>query len=112
MAIDPGAFEGIDDATAALILQGYLEDSKQLFEESQARSKARQGVLSDYQVALQVHQKEMERGTVILQDRQMSKSITRAVLSDAQVLAASRAQDQIAMEDRRVGGLCAFILLG
>lgn len=68
-ATDPGIFHGLDDATASLIFQGYLDDSKQLFEQSQLRSKLPEGVLSDYQVALKLNEKEMERGSGILQDR-------------------------------------------
>jgi hypothetical protein len=96
------AFGGVDDATAALIFQSYLDDSKQLFEESQARSKNRQDVLSDYQIALKLNQEEMQRGAGLVQDRQMSKSIRQAVLDDAQSIAAAQAQEQAAFEDRRV----------
>lgn len=97
-----GIFPGLDDATAALIFEGYVEDSKRLYEESQARSKNREGVLSDYQIALKLNQEEMQRGAAVLQDRQISKSITRAVIDDAEALAASQAEDQVAFEDRRV----------
>lgn len=104
-AADQALFNGVDDATAALIFQSYLDDSKQLFEESQARSKNKEGVLSDYQLALKLNEEEMKRGSSTLSDRQMSKSMTRAVLNDAQMLAAAQEQDNIAAEDRRVSHL-------
>lgn len=96
------AFGGVDDATAALIYQGYLDDSKQLFEESQARSKNRQDLLSDYQIALELNQEEMQRGSGHFKDRQMSKSIRQAVLDDAQSPAVAQLRDPAAFEDRRV----------
>lgn len=110
-AADQALFNGVDDATAALIFQGYLDDSKRLFEESQARSKEKEGVFTDYQVALKLQEEEMKRGSSTLIDRQMSKSITRAVLTDAQMLAAAQEQDDVAAEDRRVSYLFSKYIL-
>lgn len=109
MATEMLAILDIDDETAELIFKLQLEDSKELFEISQARGKSREGRLSDYQVALQTNQQEVERAATNLKDRHMAASIANAVLADAELIVASRAQEQIALSDRalacRLGGI-------
>ena len=100
MATEMLAILDIDDETAELIFKLQLEDSKKLFEASQAKGKTREGQLSDYRCALQTNQQEMERAATNLKDRNMAASIANAVIADAELIAASRAQEEIALNDR------------
>lgn len=93
----------MDDVTARLILDLQLQDSRELFEASHAKGKNVAGsALSDFQVALQLNQEEVEKAVTILSDRQMTRSIFQAVRADAELLASSITQEQQAWNDRRV----------
>ena len=98
----PNANTISSDVTAELIIQGYINDSKLLFEESQGQSNGQHGDFSDFQMALRLNQEEMERNSGILRDRLISESIANAVIADAQPLAESQAQEAAMAEDRRV----------
>lgn len=81
-----------------------MDDSKELYQQSQTRDKhdAREDELADYQLALQLNQQEMERGSGIIRDRQMSRSITLAIREDTEFIADAHNEERLAREDRRV----------
>ena len=89
---------GVDDATAALILQLQHQDIEELL--GTRKGKGRDGEQSDADLAMTTYQKELQDRTTILADRSMSRSLTHAIVSDATVLSESRAQENTAVRDR------------
>ena len=96
-----GPFD-LDPETAALILSLQLEDSKELFEASQAKGKSREGTLSDMELALQATQQELEQGTTFIKDRQMVRSIANAVRADEELILVFAAREEAELADRRI----------
>lgn len=91
-------FDGIDDATMALILQLQNEDVEELLRAK--KGKGRAGEQSDADFAVAVYQKELEDRITVLADQRMSRSFTQAVISDATLLSESLAQENTAVRDR------------
>lgn len=91
---------GIDDATAALILQLENEDIEELLRAR--KGKGRHGEQSDADLALLTYQKELQDRVTILADQRMCQSLTQAVISDATLLSESRAQENAAVRDHAV----------
>lgn len=92
------AFEAMDSASATLILQMLETDSEELL--SGGKGKGKEGDLSDRDLATGLFLEELRQQRVIIADRAMSHSITRAVITDADVLNDFAAQEQIATQDR------------
>lgn len=88
------------DETAALIFKVQLEDIDELLEKSKAKGKGKEGSISDQELALQLQRAQLERNAMILLDRSMSKSIARAVLHDADLIAHMQMQEIQAAVDR------------
>jgi hypothetical protein len=89
-----------DDETAALIFKLQLEDIDELLEKSKVKGKGKEGSITDQEVALQLERAQLERNAMILLDRSMSKSIARAVLHDADLIAHMQMQEIQAAVDR------------
>ena len=87
-----------DDATATLILQLQSEDIEELL--NGGKGKGRDDEISDAQLAAAAYQQELQTMITILSDRYMSKSLMRAVISDAALLNESLAEENTAVSDR------------
>ena len=94
-------FGDIDDSTSALVIDLQLQDIDQILDESQT-GLGREKISTDWATTLRVQQEVLRRDASIVKDRQMSKSIARAVRSDADALVASMAQELEAAADRRM----------
>ena len=70
-----------DDLTANLILQLQREDIEELLNAS--KGKGRDGDFPDADLAVVTFQEELQTMSVILADRYMSRSLTRAAIRDA-----------------------------
>ncbi|MCJ1425875.1 hypothetical protein MMC29_003775 [Sticta canariensis] len=92
---EPG---GVDDATAALILQLQYQDVEELL--GTRKGKGRDGEQSDADLAMTTYKKELQDRITILADRCMSRSLAQAIVSDATILSESRAQENTAVKDR------------
>lgn len=90
--------DGVDDATAALILKLQDQDIEELLRAR--KGKGRDGEKLDADLAMATYQKELRDRIVILADRSMSQSLTRAIVSDATLLSESSAQEKTAVSDR------------
>ncbi len=71
------AFPEVDNATALVIIQLQLEDSRQLAANFQHHEN--NGEETDSEIALRLAREELERNAVILQDRQIATAIGRGV---------------------------------
>ena len=83
----------MDTATAGLVLQLQLEDSKEQFESFAGKGKAREGKLSDSQFALQLYKEDLERNAALFADEQMSRSLARACILDGETVTAAMSQE-------------------
>ena len=89
---------GLDDETAALILQLQSRDIEELL--SVNKGKGRDGDISDSDLAMATYQEELQAMNIILADRCMGRSLTRAVISDAALLNESLSEENAATRDR------------
>jgi hypothetical protein len=85
---EPANFDQMDAATAALIVELHLQDSKDELEGSRGKEKAAEENISDNQIAMQLFQEDSERQATLLDDRKMAASISQAVRADAELLEA------------------------
>jgi hypothetical protein len=92
------SLQSIDDPTASLLIKLQLDDATTIC--SSFKGKAREGKLSDAELAFQLYEEELERNALILSDRRMTKSIALAVQRDGNTLAHTMSQEQIAARDR------------
>ncbi len=100
-ATDHGmGFLSTDDLTAALLIQLQIEDAEQAL--SSFKGKAREGELSDAELALQLYKQDLECNASIISDQRMTRSIAFAVQMDGNVLAESMSQEQSAAQDRDI----------
>ncbi|MDI1492029.1 MAG: hypothetical protein OHK93_003240 [Ramalina farinacea] len=91
-------FAEIDDASAALILQMQKDDVDELM--ARTKGKGRAGEVDDNDLAMTMFREGLENMSLIIADRRMGRSMTRAVIMDAKLLTDSAAQEQIAANDR------------
>ena len=87
-----------DDATLTLILQLQSEDIEELL--NAGKGKGRDDEISDAHLAAATYQQELHTMSTRLDDRHMSRSLTRAVISDAALLNESIAEGNTAASDR------------
>ena len=87
-----------DDATVTLILQLHSEDLEELFNAD--KGKGRDDDVSDARLAAAAYQQELQMMGTLLADRSMSRSLTRAVISDATLLNESLAEENDTARDR------------
>ena len=82
---------GVDDATAALIIQLQCDD----LEELQAADKGKGGddEVPDAVLALQAFEEELQQARSLLADRAMGQSLTQAVITDAAAVTEHIAQE-------------------
>lgn len=83
-----GNLEDVDDETAAL-LQFQLEDLDEFMGNVREEGESPEGDVSDIELTLRLEIEELKRNPTLLSDRQMTKSIARAVFADAPVLSAT-----------------------
>ncbi|KAG4430281.1 hypothetical protein IFR05_014228 [Cadophora sp. M221] len=100
-------YDDIDDATSAAILEVQIRDIDDLVSEAmRAKPVNNSNEPSEWGVALYIHKKELERGLSTIRDRQLSQTLARAVMIDANAnnnaLAAAIAQERLAENDRLV----------
>ena len=86
------SLDEVDDATAALIIQLQREDVEEL--QSSDKGKGREIDGCDVDVAMTIFQEELQQRSAILNDRCMSRSLARAVITDSALLT-----DAVAIED-------------
>jgi hypothetical protein len=84
----------IDDPAVALLLHIQLEDIELLLASIREEGGSSDGVVSDAELSLQLEKEELERNAAIVADRQITRSTARAVIGDAQVIAALREEDE------------------
>lgn len=87
----------LDAATAELILQLQLDDIAEL--EASSKGKARDGELTDNQLALQLYHHGLTDVTRLLADRRMATSVAAAVFQDGNILTQTQRDEQGAAED-------------
>ena len=91
-------FVEIDDASAALILQMQKDDVDELV--ARNKGKGRADGVADNDLAMAMFRDQLEDMSLIISDRSMGRSMTRAVIMDAALLSESVAQEQAAATDR------------
>jgi len=87
----------VDDATATLILQLYIRDIEELLAAN--KDKSQDNEFSDADLAVATYQKELRERNIILADRCMGRSLTRAIISDAALLGKSFANENASARD-------------
>lgn len=92
------AWSCADDESLDLVLSLLREDAHQF--ESTSKGKQVEGTLSDADLALQLHNEELNRVTTYASDRRMTKSIQKAVQADTDALLASEREENVARNDR------------
>lgn len=90
--------DGIDDATAALILELQYDDIQGL--KSRSKGKGHHDDMSDGDMAIESYRKEIEEATIIRADRSMARSFVRAVIADASLLSSTLLEENLAVSDR------------
>ncbi len=98
MEVTDPHFDGIDDASAQLILQLQREDLDHLLNTS--KGKSRDGELSDADLAMAIHQEELSTPNTILRDRCMTRSLAQAAMSDGALLTEALTDEEAAARDR------------
>ncbi|KAL8846113.1 MAG: hypothetical protein Q9221_008781 [Calogaya cf. arnoldii] len=92
--------QDIDDASAALILQLQREDVEELQQSS--KGKHREDEVSDADLAIELFQQDLQETSAVLSDRLMSRSLARAVVTDAAFLTDEVARQDTLANDRLV----------
>lgn len=100
LVLAAGAFVDTDHETAELLIKLQLEDLEELIQQSDRKGKGKPGVMTDSQFTFTFQKKELTKNLQFLQDRQMTRSMARAVLSDAVLLAANNEEERVAISDR------------
>ena len=83
-----GSFEGMDEHTAALILQLQLADLEDVM--SSGKGKGREDQASDQDIAISAYRQEVETRLSLLADRRMTESIAKAVQTDGPLVKRSQ----------------------
>ena len=91
-------YGGLDDATAKLIIQLHDSDVQEYLRSS--KGKGRHDQISDIGLAMEIYEQDLKETSILLTDRSMSQSITRAVITDAAVLKDCYAEEDVAVKDR------------
>ena len=97
----------MDELTTLIILRLQLQDIEELI--AGDKGKQREGQVSDRACAIALYKGEVERATTLLTDRQLGRSIARAVQEDAQIITDLVEAEAGARRDRilarRMGGM-------
>ncbi|OJD35685.1 ibr finger domain-containing protein [Diplodia corticola] len=98
-----------DDETVALILQLQSADLASLLAPAECDGNDNNDAAGDRAYAHQLYQEELEAQKIILSDRRMGKSLTRAVQTDQRTITAATEEEEAATRDhdlaRSMGGL-------
>ncbi|KAI1428868.1 hypothetical protein F5Y12DRAFT_782432 [Xylaria sp. FL1777] len=94
------AWSFVDDESLNLILSLQREDASRV--RSASKGKQAKGILSDADLALQLHAEELERATGYTSDRRMAKSAQSAIQTDTTTLLESEWQESVARRDREI----------
>ncbi|TVY92925.1 hypothetical protein LAWI1_G003336 [Lachnellula willkommii] len=98
--------DGLDDQTAAVVIEIQLQDVSQLLESQRRKSAGRP---SDFVQTLLLQKEELQTALASINDRRMSRSMACAVLADSQAIERFVAQERLAETDRayacRLGGV-------
>ncbi|SMR44036.1 unnamed protein product [Zymoseptoria tritici ST99CH_1A5] len=95
--IDDDVLVSLDALTIAAIVQGRLDDSNEIA--SGSKGKQREGTLTDAQVALQLHNGDLNACATLLQDRMMAQSMCLAMIQDGAVIDEAQRQEDQAVRD-------------
>ncbi|EEQ92672.1 IBR domain-containing protein, variant [Blastomyces dermatitidis ER-3] len=90
----------MDDQSLALTVELLRQDVAEAFENR--KGKQVEGAANDAELALQLWQGELTEGLVFLSDRQMAKSMGRAVEQDERAIVAIAQEEDTAINDRRM----------
>ncbi|TVY18927.1 hypothetical protein LARI1_G003739 [Lachnellula arida] len=98
--------DGLDDQTAAVVIEIQLQDVNQLLESERRKSAGRP---SDFVQTLLLQKEELQTALASINDRRMSRSMACDVLADSQAIERFVAQERLAETDRayacRLGGV-------
>ena len=94
------SLDEVDDATASLIIQLQREDLEEL--QSLDKGKSREHDVSDADAAMTIFQEELQQRSAVLNDRCMSRSLARAVITDSALLTDIVAHEDAIANDRLV----------
>ena len=102
MEVNPHHFslDEVDDDTASLIIQLQREDVEEL--QSSDKGKNRESDVSDADLAMATFQEELQHSSIVFNDRCMSRSLARAVITDSALLTDLVAQEDATANDRIV----------
>lgn len=92
----------LDLATRRLVVEIQLQDLQDLLEHSNRKGKGRQGEVTGFAAALDVYKTELAEVAQVLHDRELCKSICRAVSRDADLIGTALEEEQQAREDRNL----------
>ncbi|KAM0460695.1 hypothetical protein ACHAO4_001485 [Trichoderma viride] len=85
----------IDQESLNLIIQLQLEDAQ-----SMAKGKYREGEAPDFDLALELFNAELESLHAFIHDREMGRSLARAVVNDADIIRELCNEEEQATRDR------------
>lgn len=88
------ALDGMDDETAALLIQLHLADIEEQLVNIRSEGQPLEGNVSDAELSLLSLREELERTAAVISDRQMTRSTARAVIADGDAIATLREEDQ------------------
>ncbi|KAL7820711.1 hypothetical protein V8C26DRAFT_393107 [Trichoderma gracile] len=88
---------GIDQESLDLIIELQLQDAQNLI-----KGKYREGEAPDFELALECFNEELESLHTVLQDRALTRSVARAVVSDADIIRELVHQEEQAARDREL----------
>ncbi|KAI1745308.1 hypothetical protein F4680DRAFT_98806 [Xylaria scruposa] len=94
------AWSCADDESLGLIFSLLREDALQVGSGSKGKQAERS--LSDADLALRLYTEELEKATMYVSDRRMTKSIQEAVHNDADELLECEQEERIARNDRQI----------
>ncbi|PGG95236.1 hypothetical protein GX51_08301 [Blastomyces parvus] len=90
----------MDDQSLALTVELLRQDAAQVFENRKGKQAA--GEINDAELALQLLQAELAGCLAFLHDRQMAKSMARAVEQDERAIIAIAREEETVTNDRRM----------
>ncbi|KAL8769027.1 MAG: hypothetical protein Q9194_005556 [Teloschistes cf. exilis] len=92
------SLDHVDEATLAVIEQILSEDIEELV--NRDKGKNREGEKSDAYLAVEVYRSELRQFRTILADRNMSRSLARAVIADSALMTDAVAREDSFANDR------------
>ncbi|KAI3340470.1 hypothetical protein F4824DRAFT_423230 [Ustulina deusta] len=99
-SLEQPAWSSVDNESLDLILSLLCDDASQV--RSTSKGKQAEGTLSDGDLALQLYTEELQRATMYVSDRRMTKSVQDAVQTDTTVLLESEWLESLARHDRDI----------